>query len=116
MQSVNKTLTGCLYAIPHRRTKKTIIRTTTTPTKESGKTKEQTAYLTAAYLTFTPHSSNYPDDEYTDVPEESLTSTSPTSPNSKLRRDRIRAQRGQQKDRSSYLYKYAYLTTHPSPH
>jgi hypothetical protein len=65
------------------------------------------------YTTATPHSSNYPDDEYTDVPEESLTSPSPTSPNSKLRRDRIRAQRGQQKDRSSYLYKYAYLTTHP---
>jgi hypothetical protein len=64
----------------------------------------------SSYLTFTPHSSNYPDDEYTDLPEESLTHIS------KLRRDRIRAQRGQQKDRSSYLYKYAYLTTHPSPH
>jgi hypothetical protein len=59
------------------------------------------------YTTATPHSSNYPDDEYTDVPEESLTQTE------RSRRDRIRAQRGQQKDRSSYLYKYAYLTTHP---
>lgn len=83
-----------------------------TATPHEYTTHEYTTHLTAtpqehSYITATPHSSNYPDDEYTDVPEESLT------PTERARRDRIRAQRGQQKDRSSYLYKYAYLTTHP---